>query len=290
MTIIKLENMTKYYGKTLGVENLNLEIESGEVFGFIGPNGAGKSTTIRTMMGFIKSSGGMCSLFGEPVSGKLHEIKHMIGYLPSEVSYYDDMTGGQLLNYSIKYYRGDFTERLKYLCDYFELDTSKKIEDLSYGNKKKIGIIQALAHEPKLLILDEPTGGLDPIMQNKFFDLLIKEKEKGTTIFFSSHILGEVQKLCDRVGIIKEGRLIKVETLEELSRVKYKKIKVLLKEPSTFVSPKENIKDLIIKDKMVTCLCIGGLENFLVELLKNQIENIWIEDPSLEEIFLHHYQ
>lgn len=289
MSIIKLEKLTKYYGKTKGVEGLNLEVRKGEVFGFIGPNGAGKSTTIRTMLGFIKATSGDCKVLGESIHEKPHLVKQWIGYLPSEISYYDNMTAGDLLKYSARYYSGDFERNIEYLSDYFELDLTRKIEDLSYGNRKKVGIVQALLHEPKLLILDEPTGGLDPIMQNKFFELLLKEKEKGTTIFFSSHVLGEVQRICDRVGIIKDGELIKVETLEALSQVQYKKIKVEIN-GTEFIKPSHNMTDFTIKDNVVNCLCTGDIKRFMKAILENDVKNIWVEDPSLEEIFLHHYR
>lgn len=288
MNIIQLNKLTKYYGKVKGIESLDLEVKQGEVFGFIGPNGAGKSTTIRTMLGFVKATSGDCKVLGESIHEKLHLVKQWIGYLPSETFYYDNMTAGDLLKYSSQYYKGNFDKNIEYLADYFELDLTRKIEDLSYGNRKKVGIVQALLHEPKLLILDEPTGGLDPIMQNKFFDLLMKEKEKGTTIFFSSHVLGEVQRICDRVGIIKDGALIKVETLEALSQVQYKKIRIEL-ESTEFIKP-SNMTDFERKGNMVTCLCTGNIKTFMNEVLKNDVKNMWVEDPSLEEIFLHHYQ
>lgn len=213
MNIIETKKLTKYYGKSLGIIDVDMSVAEGEIYGFIGPNGAGKSTTIRTLLGLIYPTGGSATIFGKDIIKYGPEIKEEVGYLPSEVFYYDDMKVIDLLKYSGSFYkrdRGLIERRIKELAGIMNLDLNKKIDDLSYGNKKKVGIVQGLLHEPKLIILDEPTGGLDPLMQQKFFDLLREENEKGVTILFSSHILSEVQKLCDRVAIIKEGRIIKV--------------------------------------------------------------------------------
>lgn len=291
MAIIKTEGLTKFYGKDRGIEKLDLRVSEGEVFGFIGPNGAGKSTTIRTILGFIKPTSGNAEVLGQSVSGNLTQVKKKIGYLPSEVVYYDDMTAGQLLRYSAKYYDGDFSERIKSLSDYFELDLKRKIEDLSYGNRKKVGIVQALLHGPKLLILDEPTGGLDPLMQNKFFELLEAERDKGTTIFFSSHVLSEVQRLCDRVGIIKDGSMIKVEALTDMQKVQYKKVKATFaSRPAHEMFADKQIESLEIKNHTMTCLYSGHIKPLMATLVKMDLKNIWVEDPNLEEIFMHHYQ
>ena len=210
-TIIEIKNLTKYYGQVKGIENLSLKLEEGEIFGFIGPNGAGKSTTIRCVMNLINKTNGEVLIENKEFNKDNIYIKENIGYLPSEVYLYDDLTVSQMLDYHESFYKRDISKRRKELVKLLELDESKKIEDLSLGNLKKLGIILALMHEPKILILDEPTSGLDPIMQNVFYDLLKEEKKKGTTIIYSTHILSEVSKICDRVGIIKDGELIKVE-------------------------------------------------------------------------------
>ena len=217
-TILEIQNLTKYYGKIRGVENLSLELEKGEIFGFIGPNGAGKSTTIRSIMNLINKTSGKVLIENKEFNKDDVEIKEKIGYLPSEIYLYDDLTVKEMLDYHESFYTKDIHKRRIELVKRFELDEKKKIEDLSLGNLKKLGIILAFMHEPKILILDEPTSGLDPIMQNVFYDLLKEEKAKGNTIFYSTHILNEVSKICDRVGIIKDGQLIKVEKIEELSQ------------------------------------------------------------------------
>ena len=288
--MIKTVNLKKYYGKDRGVEKLDLEVESGEIFGFIGPNGAGKSTTIRTLLGFIQPTSGEAYLFGKKCTdNNLAKLKHKIGYLPSEVDYYDNIKVGQLLRYSAKYYKKDCEKKINELCSYFDLKQKRPIEDLSYGNRKKVAIVQAFLHEPELLILDEPTGGLDPLMQNKFFDLLKKEHERGTTVFFSSHILSEVQKMCDRVAIIKEGSLIKVQRVEELRSTKYKKVLLKLKEGKDFSPKSEDIKDVKRKNSETSFIYSGALKELLSLLSAPEIDDFSVTEPDLEEIFLNYY-
>lgn len=215
---LEVKSLTKYYQDILGVENLNFSLESGEVFGFIGPNGAGKSTTIRTIMNLINKTEGTILINGKEIDKNDLELKEMIGYLPSEIHLYDDLTVGEMLDYHESFYRKNIHKKRVELVKRLKLDEKKKIEDLSLGNTKKLGIALALMHEPKLLILDEATSGLDPVMQQEFFKILKEEKEKGTTIFYSTHILSEVSKICDRVGIIKDGHLLKIESMEELHK------------------------------------------------------------------------
>ncbi|GAE45685.1 ABC transporter [Mesobacillus boroniphilus JCM 21738] len=226
MNVIEIKNLTKLYGKARGIEDVSFNVKEGEIFGFIGPNGAGKSTTIRTLLSLIYPTSGSATIFGKDIITAAPEIKKDIGYLPSEVFYYDNMKVMDLLKYSASFYKKDCTKRIKELADIMELDLTKKIDDLSLGNKKKVGIVQGLLHEPKLIILDEPTSGLDPLMQQKFFDLLEKENKKGATILFSSHILSEVQRLCDKVAIIKDGRIVTVEKISTLKENTYKKFKI----------------------------------------------------------------
>ena len=214
--ILEIKNLTKYYGKTLGIKNLSLSLEEGEIFGFIGPNGAGKSTTIRSIMNLINKTEGKVYINGEEFTKDKIEIKKIIGYLPSEMHLYEDLTVKEILDYHESFYKENIHKRRKELVKRLQLDESKKIEDLSLGNTKKIGIVLAFMHNPKILILDEPTSGLDPIMQQNFYELLKEEKQKGTTILYSTHILSEISKICTRVGIIKEGKLLKIETIEEL--------------------------------------------------------------------------
>ena len=220
MLAIQTKKLCKYYGEDLGVKDISLEIEQGEIFGFIGPNGAGKSTLIRTLLGLLIPTSGSAHIFGQVITLSGETIRKDIGYLPSEVNYYDEMSSRELLEYHCRFYGiYDYSE-IKRLASIFKLDLNKKITDLSFGNRKKCGIIQSLIHKPKLLIMDEPTSGLDPLMQRVFFEILRDEHERGTTIFFSSHILSEVQNLCHRAAIIKDGEIKATENIQSLQKNK----------------------------------------------------------------------
>ncbi|MEN8904374.1 MAG: ABC transporter ATP-binding protein [Clostridiales bacterium] len=289
MNIIEIKNLKKDYGKNRGIEDVTFDIKKGEIFGFIGPNGAGKSTTIRTILGFLKPTSGIAKVLGVDCTTNLSKAKMKIGYLPSEVNYYDSMKVISLLKYSAKYYKKNCDEKIEKLCDYFEVDRNKVFDELSFGNKKKVAIVQALLHEPELLILDEPTGGLDPLMQNKFFNLLKDENKKGTTIFFSSHILNEVQKMCDRVAIIKDGSIIKIDSIEEIRKKKYKKIKVELKNGDS-LNELENMSNVEQLNRTIEFLYNGELEYLVKVLSRKSFSNLWIEEPSLEEGFMHYYR
>lgn len=289
MNIIEVQNLTKYYGKSRGIEDLSFSVREGEIFGFIGPNGAGKSTTIRLLLSLIHPTSGQASIFGKDVTKKGPEIRSQIGYLPSEVFYYDHMHVGELLNYSASFYPGDHRERIKYLAEVMELEMNRKIRDLSYGNKKKVGIVQGLLHNPTLLFLDEPTSGLDPLMQRKFFDLIREENKKGVTVFFSSHFLGEVQRLCDRVGIIREGRMVEISDIRTLQKNNYKKIRVLSQNaPGNFEMP--GVSNLQQEDGWTQFFYSGDINQVLQRVSVVTIEDLSIEEPTLEEIFMHYYE
>ena len=294
MNIIETKKLTKYYGKSLGIVDVDMTVKQGEIFGFIGPNGAGKSTTIRTLLGLIHPTSGSATIFGKDITKFGPEIKEEIGYLPSEVFYYDNMKVIDLLKYSGSFYRKDsavIAKRINDLAKYLELDLKKKIDDLSYGNKKKVGIIQGLLHEPKLIILDEPTGGLDPLMQQRFFDLLREENKKGVTILFSSHILNEVQKLCDRVAIIKDGKIIKVDSIRSLAENTHKRFKLetaVRVDKSRFTGLK-GISDLVITDNSVSFLFRGHINEITKVISSLNLTNMLVEEPDLEEIFMHYY-
>lgn len=292
MSVVELKGLTKYYGKARGIEDVSFQVEEGEIFGFIGPNGAGKSTTIRTLLSLIYPTGGTAKIFGKDAFQYAPEIKKEIGYVPSEVFYYDNMKVIDLLKYSASFYKKDCSKRMQELADILDLDLHKKIEDLSFGNRKKVGIVQGLLHEPKLIILDEPTGGLDPLMQQKFFELLEEEKKKGVTILYSSHILGEVQRLCDRVAIIKEGKIISVEKISTLRENSYKKIKLetrtLLHDAGLFNM--EGINNLQAKGTNISFLFKGNINLLTKKIAELDLINIWIEEPNLEEIFMHYYE
>ena len=287
--ILEIQNLTKYYGKIRGVENLTLKLEEGEIFGFIGPNGAGKSTTIRSIMNLINKSSGKVFIENKEFNKDCIDIKEKIGYLPSEIYFYDDLTVKQMLDYHESFYKKDIHNRRIELVNKLQLDEKKKIEDLSLGNLKKLGIILAFMHEPKILILDEPTSGLDPIMQNIFYDLLKEEKAKGHTIFYSTHVLSEVSKICDRVGIIKEGQLIKIEKIEDLFSNSLTVVTVTSNQVSDI--EKELNIDIISKDE--NAIQFGNSlshDELIKKLSKYKIDRILIEEATLEDMFLHYYK
>ncbi|HEX3030414.1 MAG TPA: ABC transporter ATP-binding protein [Clostridia bacterium] len=288
MNAVQISNLTKSYGKSRGITDVSFEIPQGEVFGFIGPNGAGKSTTIRTILAFLYPDSGSAEIFGMDCIKDAAKIKQVIGYLPSEVNYYDDMRVKDLFIYSAKFYKKDCSKRINELSNIFELDVNKKIDSLSFGNKKKVGIIQALLHEPKLIILDEPTSGLDPLMQLNFFEVLEEENKKGATIFFSSHNLSEVERMCDRVAIIKEGRILKVESIDKLKDSKYKKVRIEHTGELKIDLPRA--KNMTLEGHTTEFLFSGPIEEIINSLHGKKIDNLWIEEPSLEEIFLHYYE
>ena len=286
--ILEIQNLTKYYGKIKGVENLNLELKEGEIFGFIGPNGAGKSTTIRAIMNLINKTEGYVLIDGIEFNKDDISIKEKIGYLPSEINLYDDFTVKDMLDYHESFYKKDIHKKRNELVKKLNLDEKKKIGDLSLGNLKKLGIVLALMHQPKILILDEPTSGLDPIMQNTFYNILKEEKKSGNTILYSTHILNEIPKICDRVGIIKNGNLIKIEKVDEIIKNNLVFVTITSNEVNRIIddlkieiiSKKNNT--IKFKNKNSHCELIKQLANY-------EIEKILIEEPTLEDIFLHYY-
>ncbi|ADU26843.1 ABC transporter ATP-binding protein [Ethanoligenens harbinense] len=289
MNVIEIKNLTKYYGRSRGITDVNLRVEQGEIFGFIGPNGAGKSTTIRTLLGLIYPTSGSATVFGKSCAA-CPEIKKEIGYLPSEVFYYDNMRVIDLLRYSASFYKKDCTKRIHELADAMNLDVHKKIDDLSFGNKKKVGIVQGLLHEPELIILDEPTSGLDPLMQQKFFALIAAENQKGATVFFSSHILSEVQKMCNRVAFIKDGRIIRTEKMSDLQENSYKRIHLEANGPVTSsYFAMDGVRDLKMEGNTAGFLFKGNVNPLMQKLAALDLRNVSIEEPDLEEIFLHDY-
>lgn len=295
MNIIETKKLTKYYGKERGIEDLDMQVAQGEIFGFIGPNGAGKSTTIRTILSIIHPTSGSATIFGRDVTKFGPEIRQEVGYLPSEVYYYDNMKVIDLLRYSASFYNKpkDHTEhRIKEIADLLHLDLKKKIDNLSYGNKKKVGIVQGLLHEPKLIILDEPTGGLDPLIQQKFFNLIRDENKRGATVLFSSHILGEVQRLCSRVGIIKDGKIIKIEKLSELMQNSTKRFKLVSVKPinKELLSKIKGISELTQDKDEVNFLFRGHLKDVTKIIAELDLVNLEVTEPDLEEIFLHYYK
>jgi ABC-2 type transport system ATP-binding protein len=290
MSIIEVNHLTKYYGKSRGIVDVSFNVEEGEIFGFIGPNGAGKSTTIRLFLSLIYPTKGDAKIFGKDCIQFGPEIRQEIGYLPSEVFYYEGMKVLDLLKYSASFYKKDCTQRLHELADLMELDLKRMIDDLSYGNKKKVGIVQGLLHQPKLIILDEPTAGLDPLMQHKFFNLIQEENKRGATIFFSSHILGEVQRMCNRVAIIKEGGIIAIQDIKTLQKDNYKKIRVTADGLDEKQFKVEGVTELEKENRSVSFFYKGDI-NVIAKLIgSGKISDLTIEDLTLEEIFMHYYE
>ena len=289
MNIIEIKNLTKYYGKIRGVIDLSLDLVKGEIFGFIGPNGAGKSTTIRSILNLVNKTSGEVLFNGRPLEKNDILSKRLIGYLPSEVHVYEDLTVKQMLDFHEQIFKEDLSIRRKELVERLQLDETKKVEELSFGNLKKVGIVLALMHNPEFVILDEPTSGLDPIIQKEFFNILLEEKQKGTTIFYSTHVLSEVSKICDRVGIIKNGQLLKVEPVKELLDKNLSYITITSKDSNKIITDL-GIDTISSSDNTIVFKNTDNANDLLKKLVKYDIENIYIEQAPIEDIFLHYYE
>ena len=293
--ILETKNLTKYYGKERGIVDVSMSIEPGEIYGFIGPNGAGKSTTIRTILGLLRPNGGSVFLFGQDAIKNGPSLRQKVGYLPSEIFYYDNLTAKELLIYSASFYKINkkvAEAKIKSLADRLQLDIDKKIDSLSFGNKKKVGVIQALIHSPDLIILDEPTSGLDPLMQQQFYDILLEENNRGASILLSSHNLPEIQKISHRVAIIKEGKIVRIDTVDKLIGNNYKKVSLELNKSveKNFANSSKFITNFISNGKNDVSFLWSGTANDLAKMLAGmQLKNLSIEDPDLEEVFLHYY-
>ena len=287
MEAIKTVNLTKYYGKARGVIELNLSVEKGECFGFIGPNGAGKSTTIRTLLGLISPTAGSVRIFGKDIAKEKEAILQDIGYLPSEAVFYPGMKVKDILKLSADMRKKDCTEEAKTLCERLRLDTSRKVDELSFGNRKKVAIVCALQSDPALLILDEPTGGLDPLMQREFFDIIRQRNQQGTTVFLSSHVLSEVQRNCTRAAVIRKGEMIACDSVDALSKTSAKRISV---HGSVDWKGLDGIKDMKTADKAVSFLYSGDMNRLIQRLSEGDIFDLNVSEPDLEEIFLHYYE
>lgn len=290
MSVIEINHLTKYYGKARGIIDVSLNIEEGEIFGFIGPNGAGKSTTIRLLCSLIYPTSGEAKIFGKDCIKYGPEIRQEIGYLPSEVFYYDRMKVIDLLEYSASFYKKDCSDRIQELAEIMELDLTRRIDDLSYGNKKKVGIVQGLLHSPKVIFLDEPTAGLDPLIQHKFFDLIREENNKGATVFFSSHILSVVQKICNRVAIIREGKIVEIQDIKTLQRENYKKIIIIADSVDGKGFDMPGVTHLETQNNSVSFFFKGDINVLTKKIAAMTVTDLAIEEPTLEEIFMHYYE
>ena len=286
MKVIETQNLTTSYGKARGIIDMNLAVESGDIFGFIGPNGAGKSTTIRTLLGLIAPTSGNARIFGKDISANPVEILSNIGYMPSESMFYHSMRVNEILNMSAALHGKNCREEAHYLCERFKLDTKKKVDELSLGNRKKVSIVCAFMHKPELYILDEPTSGLDPLMQKAFFELIHERNAEGATIFLSSHVLSEIQHHCGNAAIIREGRLIACDSVENLSDTKTRQITL----HGISVPPQlPSMKNIIRTENSVSFLYDGDINRLIAELSHLPLTDMTITEPDLEEIFLHYY-
>lgn len=270
--IMEITNLTKNYGKHRGIEGVSFQMEKGEIFGFLGPNGAGKSTTIRSILGLIHCKEGSIRVCGQDAIKNREKVLRHIGYMPSEAWFYQGMTIREILKIAANVRKMDCTQEAEKLCERLQLDTRRKISELSLGNRKKVSIVCAMQHQPELFIFDEPTSGLDPLMQNQFFSLIKEYVEQGATCMLSTHVLSEVRNYCDRVAIMKEGKLIVTDTVEHLLASRTKRIKM--------VRDGEKL-DYLYQDDL----------NLLYrELEGHDITDILIEEPSIEEVFMHYYE
>lgn len=269
---ISIQNLTKYYGKHKAVDGLSLNVERGDIFGFLGPNGAGKSTTIRSLLGLIAFQEGNAEILGMDVKTHHREILGKIGYMPSEAMFYPSMKVKEVIRFAADMRKLDCTAEAQMLCERLQVDQNKRIEELSLGNRKKVSIVCAMQHKPELFIFDEPTSGLDPLMQAEFFKLIMEYNKQGTTCFLSSHVLSEIKKYCKHAAIIREGKLICTDTVENLTRTNTKRIRMIR-------DGKE--EDFVFK---------GDLNQLFAGFAGHNIEDIVIEEPELDEIFMHYYE
>lgn len=287
MKVIQAEGLTKYYGKTRGIEDLNLSVEEGEIFGFIGPNGAGKSTTIRTLLGLIKKSGGSASVLGMDIEKDREKILCEVGYLPSEASFYGGMRVKEVLKLSASLRKKDCDKEAAALAERLDLDLTKKVGELSLGNRKKVGIVAAMQHFPRLYILDEPTSGLDPLIQREFFALLKERRDAGATVFLSSHVLSEIGRHCERAAIVREGRVIKEESVDKLIGSGVKRVVL----HGAAIPPEiDGLKDISVNGTSLTFLYGGRADELVSALGKVKFDDITITDPDIEDVFIHYYE
>jgi len=289
--VIRTENLTKFYGKNRGVIDLNLEVLQGEIYGFLGPNGAGKTTTIRTLLDFIRPTRGSATIFGLDTRRDSLKIRKRISYMLAELALYENMTGAEFLRYFIHLRGGVDWSFVQELAERLKSDLSQPIHSLSRGNRQKIGLIQALMHRPELLILDEPTSGLDPLMQREFYDMITEARDEGRTVLLSSHILPEVERVCNRVGIIREGRLITVEHVVNLKERALRRLEIRFSAPVTdeAFAGLPGVSEVHIENNIVHCTVMGSLEPLIKAVARLPVVDLISHQPSLEEVFMAYY-
>lgn len=292
--IIETSGLTKYYGTSLGIKQLSFTVAEGEVFGFLGPNGAGKTTTIRLLMGLLRPSGGTAYIAELDCWSQSTEVKRLVGYLPGEFNVDPALTGAQVIEYLANLSGGVDQHHVKRLVERFELDPSKRFRDYSRGNKQKVGLIQAFMHRPRLLILDEPTAGLDPLNQQEFYTLVGEARSDGSTIFLSSHILPEVEHTCDRVGIIRQGELVKVDHVSSLKEMRRHVIDIVFPSPASaeWFAGISNVSDvkLLNDDCTIQLTALADMSEVIQLAALHRAVSFTARQPSLEEVFLRYYQ
>ena len=286
MNVIESCGLTKFYGSSRGIVDVTLSVKEGDFFGFIGPNGAGKSTLIRTLLGLIYPTDGKASVLGYDIVKENTEILRRVGYLPSEAAFYSGMKVSDLLSFSAKIRGVDCKSERDRLCERLQLDTSKKIDQLSLGNRKKVGIVAALQHMPSLYILDEPTSGLDPLMQKEFYSILSERNKEGATIFLSSHILSEVGRYCKSAAVIREGRILASDSVERLVHTGVKRVMLRGIKSAPEI---EGVKNMMFWNDTASFLYAGKPAELMRELSKFEFEDLNITNPDLDEIFMHFY-
>ena len=286
MKAINTEQLTKFYGKNRGITDVNLSVEEGDFFGFIGPNGAGKSTTIRTLLGLISPTKGSGQVLGKDIVKSRIEILSQVGYLPSEAVFYNGMRVRDILTYSAKLYKTDCKDEAKKLCERLELDTSRRVDELSLGNRKKVGIVCALQHKPKLYILDEPTSGLDPLMQKEFYELLTERNKEGATVFLSSHVLSEIGRYCKHAAIIRDGEILVSDSVEKLGHTGVKRVTL---QGAENIPQIDGIKNVTNEKGSVSFLYSGNPKDLLLHLTNIPFTDFTVTDPDLDEVFMHYY-
>lgn len=284
---IEIKDLVKTYGKSRGVSRISITVTKGDFYGFIGPNGAGKSTTIRSILGLIKKDSGLIKILGMDIEKEKVNILKNIGYMPSETMFYPSMRASEIIKMSEEAYKKDCRDKARELCERLKVDTSKKIEELSLGNRKKISIVCAMQHKPELYILDEPTSGLDPLMQKEFFTLLSEVNKEGATIFFSSHVLSEIQNYCYHAAIIKEGKIIIEDSVTNLTKTNARKVILNGVNEAPAI---QGITGCNQETDRVSFMYHGNIKNLLSALDKIEVKDVIIEEPSLDEIFLHYYE
>lgn len=283
---VETRGLTKYYGESRGIVALDLRVEQGDIFGFIGPNGAGKSTTIRALLGLISPTSGNGRVFGMDIEKEKERVLERVGYMPSEAMFYNGMRVSEIIKFSASLHKKDCSDEAKRLCERLMLDTSKKVEQLSLGNRKKVSIVCAFQHKPDLYVLDEPTSGLDPLMQKEFYSILRERNKEGATIFLSSHVLSEIQRNCTQAAIIREGKIVAAGSVEELSRTNAKRVNVHGINHAPVIKGVRDVKEY---GNNISFLYNGGIRELLQELSKQPVEDMTITEPDLEEIFMHYY-